>query len=54
MVKVTMVVHPRGLGPKEAGKAWYSLFPQAPTGVFVFVGVGVGGGACFYDVMQST
>ena len=24
MVKVTIVVHPSGLGPKEAGKAWYS------------------------------
>ena len=24
MVKVTVVVHPKGLGPKEAGKAWYS------------------------------
>ena len=23
MVKMTIVVHPRGLGPKEAGKAWY-------------------------------
>ena len=25
MVKVVVVVHPQGLGPKEAGKAWYSL-----------------------------
>ena len=24
MVKLTVVVHPKGLGPKEAGKAWYS------------------------------
>jgi len=23
MVKVTIVVHPLGLSPKEAGKAWY-------------------------------
>ena len=27
MVKVQVVVHARGLGPKEALKAWYSLFP---------------------------
>ena len=24
MVKTTISVHPNGLGPKEAGKAWYS------------------------------
>ena len=24
MVVVRVVVHPQGLGPKEAGKAWYS------------------------------
>ena len=24
MTKVTVVVHPQGLSPKEAGKAWYS------------------------------
>ena len=23
MVKVTVTVHPKGLGPKEAAKAWY-------------------------------
>lgn len=24
MVVVKVIVHPNGLGPKEAGKAWYS------------------------------
>ena len=29
MVKITISVHPNGLGPKEAGKAWYSRHIKA-------------------------
>ena len=29
MVKTTISVHPNGLGPKEAGKAWYSRHIKA-------------------------
>ena len=29
MVKTTISVHPNGLGPKEAGKAWYSRHIEA-------------------------
>ena len=29
MVKTTISVHPNGLGPKGAGKAWYSRHIQA-------------------------
>ena len=28
MVKVTVTVHPKGLGPKEAAKAWYMRTKQ--------------------------
>ena len=34
MVVVKVVVHPEGLGPKEAAKAWYSMFAL----IYFFVG----------------
>ena len=39
MVVEKIVVHPEGLGPKEAAKAWYSVFA-----LFCFFGFAFGGG----------
>ena len=40
MVVEKVVVHPEGLGPKEAAKAWYSVFALFCFFVFAFGGGG--------------
>ena len=40
MVVEKVVVHPEGLGPKEAAKAWYSAFALSCFFGFVFGGGG--------------
>ena len=55
MVKVTLVsAHPKGLGPKEAAKAWYSDNSKATHQHVNLFAVIVGEPCCSYNEMKST